>query len=180
MGSAGMVTGPPFVGVKMASEIECAWAAGFFDGEGCVLIYPQRGRTGLRHSLRIVVIQVDVRPLFEMKRLFGGRVSIKQKATAASAQSHQWDAGPVPSMHALIAMLPYLRVKKEVAELGINFQRGKKGRACYGRGRFMASSDRESEIWHANAVKMLNRRGVQKGNTDPLVKPYSPQLRLVG
>ncbi|WP_312574053.1 hypothetical protein, partial [Staphylococcus saprophyticus] len=54
------------------------WAAGFFDGEGCVGVY--LFRRGVRRlaspTLRVQVANTDIRPLDELKRKFGGhRVS---------------------------------------------------------------------------------------------------------
>lgn len=41
----------------MASKTELAWAAGFFDGEGCVTAFHEKGRANPKHRLCLFVAQ---------------------------------------------------------------------------------------------------------------------------
>lgn len=95
------------------------YAAGFFDGEGCV--YIRDCKPGLK--LGVTIVQNDTRPLVIMQARWGGGIS------------HKKEGGSVLSLHCTKAaaflrdILPFLIVKKEVAQLGIAFQerRGSRG-----------------------------------------------------
>jgi LAGLIDADG endonuclease len=52
----------------MSSKIELAWAAGFFDGEGCS--YLQKTSVGHRR-LRANITQKDIRPLERFQQVVG-------------------------------------------------------------------------------------------------------------
>ena len=60
----------------MGSEIERAWAAGFFDGEGSVSVHCDK-RPGRTPAFRLEIEQADIRPLLRFKVAVGwpGNVS---------------------------------------------------------------------------------------------------------
>jgi hypothetical protein len=58
-------------GAAMGSEVELAWAAGFFDGEGSVSVHRDK-RPGRRPAIRLEIEQVDDRPLFRFYVAVGG------------------------------------------------------------------------------------------------------------
>jgi hypothetical protein len=106
-------------------DMEHARLAGFFDGEGSVII----GRTGKRgwkygcgYKLYLTVGQLSqqVDSLHALKRMFGGRVhpaSMNHKRPMS-----RWDIGGPNAAEALHAMFPYLRVKSKQAFVGMLFQ----------------------------------------------------------
>lgn len=102
------------------NEREVAWAAGFFDGEGTVTLSPygQVGRPDreVRRRLRISVSQKHRAPLEVFQRLFGGTIHRSNERCFA------WHANSRIALAALRELLPYLVVKREVAELGIRHQ----------------------------------------------------------
>ena|SRR3990167_420913 len=51
-------------------NIDFAWAAGFFDGEGCVMKGWKKGH----HRLRVMIVQNDRQPLEWLKTHFGGTI----------------------------------------------------------------------------------------------------------
>ncbi len=58
-------------------NVDKAWAAGFFDGEGCVIIQRRKEpktKHKILHLLHIEVAQVDILPLKKLKNMFGGRL----------------------------------------------------------------------------------------------------------
>lgn len=98
-------------------DLDYAWAAGFFDGEGCVYI-DRRKSAGMRaesHSLHLSVGQKVKQPLELLVRLFGG--SIRQDTLI-----YRWHVSGPTAANALRFMLPYLTLKKPQAELGLLFQ----------------------------------------------------------
>lgn len=94
------------------------WAAGFFDGEGCVCITRRLNRSGnakVYHWLDISVYQNHSASLEELKALFGGSIGSEGRAW-------KWRACGPTAAAALREMLPYLRVKRAQAEVAVSFQ----------------------------------------------------------
>lgn len=92
-----------------------SWLAGFFDGEGSVSLShsPNGSKTGNRiFRLQVTLSQKDGKYLREAQQLFGGRVVYHRHC-------NQWmTSGPVAAKF-LRTVLPYLRVKRRVAELAL-------------------------------------------------------------
>lgn len=93
---------------QVSQEAFTAWAAGFFDGEGCVNV--SQGR------LMVMVGQVDPSPLGLLQVMWGGSVGERNDGVA------QWAISGTPAVEFLTAILPYLTVKERVAALGIALQ----------------------------------------------------------
>ena len=99
-----------------------AYTAGFFDGEGCVNIarYLKRGRP--YHALAIVFTNTNFQVLDWLHQRWGGHLT---KPTQPSNPRHRpsrnlWlSAGPARPL--LLAMLPYLIIKKHEVELALEF-----------------------------------------------------------
>lgn len=101
----------------MASQEDLIWAAGFFDGEGCVCIQRQmRGKHNKTyHYLDISVFQNDRSAVELLMGMFGGRI-------AAEDRGWKWRAcGPTAGV-ALQELMPFLRVKRSQAEIAVRFQ----------------------------------------------------------
>ena len=102
--------------------------AGFVDGEGCVSIGTNKSAySGKRvHYLRLSVHQLDKRPLDLLRERFGGSVNLNR--THKPRPLWQWAVADNKALHALEALRDSLVVKREQAQLGIEFQRGKLAR----------------------------------------------------
>lgn len=103
----------------MSSDI--AWAAGFFDGEGCIqLVHRTRGRYEDWH-LMVHAVNTDIRPLHRFVQLFGGSVQVLHHAENSRGflPSWQWVVSHKKASAALHTMLPFFIVKKEQAELAL-------------------------------------------------------------
>ena len=96
------------------------WAAGFFDGEGCIII--KRVHPGNRHSVRIQVSQVNPAPIKILKELFGGHISFQTPKNKDWSSQWKWEQDSKSAVETLVKLLPYLVVKRDVAELAIQFQ----------------------------------------------------------
>lgn len=110
-------------------DTDLAWAAGFIDGEGCIQI--AKGTTGdgyTYYSLNLTATQLDPEPLEKLRAMFGGSIMLTNSAARRNNPIWRWQAAPVPALAALVAMLPYLTVKRREAELAIDYQQGKLGR----------------------------------------------------
>jgi hypothetical protein len=95
---------------------DLAWAAGFFDGEGSIIIY-NREKEG-RYGFRLAVGQRSRKPLEKLEKIFGGKTSAKPR----TKDCYYWQISAVQAKNALILMMPFLVVKSEEAEIGIKFQ----------------------------------------------------------
>lgn len=100
-----------------------AWAAGFIDGEGCFSICV-RSKSSVRtivYEPILVVAQNDIRPLRELQEAFGGFVSGRILRPGNRRDHYQWRLAPRPMAAMLPLLLPYFRVKREPAELMLQF-----------------------------------------------------------
>lgn len=100
--------------MEYVSETEIAWAAGFFDGEGCIMIIAD-GR-GIPY-LRLYIDQKVEEPIRKLHNLFGGSVSYSEKK-----KIHRLQISSTQAASALESLLPYLTVKREQAILAMDFQ----------------------------------------------------------
>lgn len=103
----------------MATQTDYAWAAGFFDGEGCVSLHTQRTFT----VLRLVLVQKDIRPLEHFKAIFESseRIGTTRRADRKHTYYRLTYSGD-RAADVLQKMLPYLTLKREVAQVGLDLQ----------------------------------------------------------
>ena len=95
------------------TEVDCAWLAGFFDGEGCIIgVFSKRKG----YHLLVSIGQKDERPLLWIKRRFGGWIERGKEG----GRVHMWRTSHANARAFLEAIAPYLRVKKERAELALS------------------------------------------------------------
>lgn len=100
------------------NDRDLPYAAGFFDGEGCISAC-RRGDG--RVALRVTCTQSDPRPLEWLRERFGGRVSLVHRADPGAERRavHVWVANEAMARRFLTAVLPYLIVKRERAEMAL-------------------------------------------------------------
>lgn len=165
------ITAPSF-----ETLLQHAWQAGMIDGEGCLTIARQirRNRVSPAFRVQITVGNTDKRllmPFFDMwqggiYRRPDARLDKEQKKKLAVAWT--WHCPDKNARSFLIAMLPYLRGKKQQTALLIDFidhkktfARRKGGVAGKPRGGSAPLSRREvtyrTNVW--NRVRKLNRKG---------------------
>ena len=103
----------------MPARSEIAYAAGFIDGEGCIIIDKrgQKGRTPTTY-LKIEAYQIEPEPLDKLKSLFGGFVRYEGRGNG-----FRYRVDNEKAYAALIAMWPFLIVKKREASVAINYWR---------------------------------------------------------
>jgi hypothetical protein len=131
------------------TNIDHAWASGFFDGEGCVTIVTVNNSW----QIRLFATQNDVRPLFKFQQLFGGRID--KPGTNSQYQYSVWIATSGLAIDVAKCLLPYAVYKKEQLEIVIDlwneFPSLKGGKAIH------ASNKDEREMAFAIAsVRLVN------------------------
>ena len=102
---------------REASDLEKAWSAGFFDGEGSINILNPTVATGYR--MKVTCAQKKhAAPLEKIHEIWGGRIGHNAKRDI-----FLWAASSVQASNFLQDILPYLLVKKDQAVLAIEFQK---------------------------------------------------------
>jgi hypothetical protein len=104
----------------MASQTQYAWAAGFSDGEACVSLQRQKGY----YCVRFHLVQKDIRPLEHFKAIF----ELDETIHVVHQNHHKRDyfrltVSGKRAAEILTLMLPYLTLKREVAEVAIELSR---------------------------------------------------------
>ena len=94
-------------------KIDKAWAAGFFDGEGCIIIAK---RPKDNFALQLTTVQIEVAPLYKLQRLWGGSVY-----PSKGKKLPCWTINGREAARFLQNIFPYLLVKAEQAKVGLEF-----------------------------------------------------------
>jgi hypothetical protein len=99
-------------------DTELAWAAGFFDGEGCITVFKS---TLYGPKLNVSIGQVVKAPLQVLHDMFGGTLYWKEAygSHKSGIWMLEWRDGKSESF--LKSILPYLVVKRSQAELALEF-----------------------------------------------------------
>jgi hypothetical protein len=103
-----------------------AWAAGFFDGEGCVSIWRRNTGGKVYYSMKLDMYQVDKAPLDIFVLLFGGTVRPRPRPPSLNTNSRDgwvWSQSGHGAAETLKIMLPHMVCKRAQAEIAIEFQR---------------------------------------------------------
>lgn len=110
---------------------ELAYMAGFFDGEGSITIHHNyrpspRGKSP-NHTLQVSIGNTDPRVVTWIAANFGGSLVVRREVRENHRGVLQWIARSNDAANVLRALLPFLRMKKEQAQIAIAFQGEKAG-----------------------------------------------------
>lgn len=112
---------------KVLSEVECAYAAGFWDGEGTISIWNEKraaNRDGIRLKITMTVANTDYLALEDLRAIIGnGRITVKdsRKGNAGHKTLYRLDLTSNQIRHVLPQLLPYLIIKKYVASTVLKY-----------------------------------------------------------
>lgn len=133
------------------NAVKYAYAAGFVDGEGCLKMSKRNPRNGraVNYGLLVSVVQKDARPLDWLVGNFGGQIYLKNKKLDSSDWIYEWRVSEQRAYEFLKKIAPFLKVKREQADLLIRFQErrinARKRNDPYN-GRFASLSQHEIEV----------------------------------
>ncbi len=115
----------------ISTEQQLAYAAGIIDGEGCVNIAKQPGETIRGYSLvmRVVVTNCSKALIDFLVRTFGGRI-YHYVSKGKRKEYWKWYLFTSNAANFLGTIMPYLIVKRQEAQLAIEFQQTKCSRKC--------------------------------------------------
>jgi hypothetical protein len=111
----------------MSDDLFLAWAAGFFDGEGCVIVEiskEKRCRHGFRTSLHATVTQTSLPCLELFLRRFGGSIKTFEHKTPSGrrwAVQYTWTVRNEKAVEFLRAVHPYTVVKYTQVEAALRY-----------------------------------------------------------
>ena len=143
--------------------IELAYLAGFFDGEGCIMIQRAGKLYGaernLRFYVRVSVVNTNSINLYRFSELFGGHVSETFSKIPSHKNIYTWQISGKSAANFLLVIQPFLKMKYDQAELALEFQRTHHN--GNGRGGFWGYDVEEVEYreFLCDEVKRLNSRG---------------------
>lgn len=107
-----------------ARTLQVVWAAGFLDGEGCFSLNKRTSNRGVKPSSRcpyLTAAQIDLRPLLELQKIFGGKIR-KLRVTTAGNQAYIWEVFGSENLKRVVGeLLPYLVLKTEQAQAVYDF-----------------------------------------------------------
>ena len=134
-----------------------AWAAGFIDGEGCIILHRINPR---KFSLRISVGNTDIRPLHRLQQMYGG--SVRWDRHPRGRPFWVWKTVSLNAAKCLLRVMPWLVVKHEQAELAI-------------RSRQYMRRGRKTEVELENLEWL--KREISRLKTQPMSPPETPGQR---
>lgn len=106
----------PTVGKRQREQL--IWAAGFFDGEGCICLFHNKDKRWF--SLHIVVVNTDPRSIERFVELFPfAKRKIICSKNGKWKPRYEWRTQGKHAGNVLEQLLPYLINKKEEAEIAI-------------------------------------------------------------
>ena len=108
----------------MATEIELAWAAGFFDGEGCIHCRIDHGKLKHQFQLIISISNTSLRSLERFKGIVQhGPIYVRRTYIGNFGPykpNWQWRSVSKQAHEVLVLLFPYLVTKRQEAELAIS------------------------------------------------------------
>jgi hypothetical protein len=113
------------------TNIDAAYIAGLFDGEGCVLISTKQRFGRAVFWLEISITNTDKPVLDWILATVGGRMQKKPHNKKGNRDLWRWRASSREAAGVLEILLPYLRIKREQARLAIEFQKLLSAKAAF-------------------------------------------------
>jgi hypothetical protein len=98
------------------------YLAGLIDGEGAVTILHYRSESRFRSHISVLVTMCDREPLDAIATRFGTRVLTLPRRNSRWRTAYRWQSQGVAAENLLRAILPYLIVKRQQAELALAFR----------------------------------------------------------
>lgn len=129
---------------SLACEKDLIYAAGFFDGEGCVcIIKPNKDKNRLNYNLSVSISNTNENVMDWFRSTFNVNVHSYESRDANRRDYYVTSLTGDKAAHFLLSIVSYLKIKKEQAILGIKFQ-------------LLEDKDATKLEWYRNKVSALN------------------------
>ena len=154
--------------IRKPSDVEIAWFAGFFDGEGSIFISPRKRVTILSqhvtttYHLRLSIANTDPAALAKCKDIWDAGHFMQHDGKTKKPNhrlSWVWRAETVQAAKILYAVLPYLVTKRLQAEIALSWWDERAKRPAVGRKMRDLAWDEIDETARL-AVSKMKHRGV--------------------
>lgn len=164
--------------MKQSNVSKYSYAAGFFDGEGCIRITKRNPRNGrsTNYSLLVTVAQKDGQSMDWLYGNFGGMVYMKNKKKDESDWVYEWRLTDRKAYEFLKKILPFIIVKKAQARLAIRFQERRnfaRTRHYPDNGRFAPLTKNELDTREKLYRRMCELKREYKKSKNPNVVKYN-------
>lgn len=137
--------------INESSAQDRAYAAGLFDGEGCVAVYYRVIDRQLTTSARIA--NTDPRPLEWMVETFGGKITWRGGVRRGKRkETYNWYLMNARALAFFTAIRPYVHIKGEQMDLAAELA------GTSARGRRISPAVHEQRIAIAAEIKALKRK----------------------
>ena len=128
------------------------YAAGFFDGEGCVNCSSSRNNS----FVRILVVNTNIDVLKAFQAVWGGDIYANYKSKSHWKQAYTWRLQHKAASNFLQKILPFLIVKRQQAEAAIAFNELRPGQGS----KWTDESKAEAEALFEK-IRKCNKKGVE-------------------
>lgn len=139
------------------TDKERAYIAGIIDGEGCII-----ATSDPKVTFHVGVVHTSTRLLnYLQKTTNSGSVYNATPSTLGSKPVYEWRVGSDDASCLLLMLLPYLIVKKEEAEVALEFRRLCKAQRSYyehTRGKRVPGDFKDERAVLVNRLKELKRK----------------------
>lgn len=165
----------------MISETELAWLAGFIDGEGYIGIEKRllRRRATPEYTIVLQISNTKRGIISFLKDLSGGSFyTYKPKGKAKLA--YKWTIKAKAAESILAQLVPYLRLKREQAELALELARELSWPRGYDQAVPKYELEKRERLYQM--IKILNRRGkagLEQGFQTELVTERTQQPKMI-
>ncbi len=174
-------------------KVAYAYCAGLIDGEGCICISKKKtyGKDGKKYQMFGMEIAVEItattKPLDYLKGIFGGYVYERKKGWNKNSFSQgnkngwrffRWTIGSDRALEALKKMKPYFKIKRNQAEVAIEFQKHlKRTRYKYNMIDYPKIREYRENLYNKLREMKRNRAGVE---TKPSKNESSSDSPILG
>jgi hypothetical protein len=131
--------------------ISAQYAAGFFDGEGCINASVCRTSS----FIRTLVVNTNLEILEEFQQRWGGDINLNKKGKEHWKQAYTWRLSYAAALQFLKDIYPYLVVKKQQAEAAFIFFESSPGK-----GKQHTEESRIAAETAIQRIKQLNKKGI--------------------
>lgn len=148
------------------SAIELAYLAGIIDGEGHIGIAGSKKPSNrIDWVLRLSISNTSEELMDWLDETFGHIVTTKYKRLHRRAHVMVWRTSGRQTQEILRLVLPYLRIKREQAELALSMNIGPYGGGCRWS---ITNEERDSRIEIYRQMRELNSKDGSKGQYERL------------
>nr|QBK91798.1 MAG: hypothetical protein LCPAC304_01360 [Pithovirus LCPAC304] len=141
----------------MATELQKAWFAGFYEGEGSISNDKANG-----NRLRLSISQNDPTPLYLAQRIWGGYIRKRTRKSPASDKiciGHEWRLSHHPSLNFLGEIAPYMIIPKKIQQV----ETAKKNVKKPTEKRYICSFCAKAYIYPSNRRRHERKEHIEKG-----------------